>query len=142
MSIVEMKLEHRRAIAKHAEAAFPQECRGLLLGTRDGITKQVKDVVYLNGPSNTATEPGTFQVSEGELQEGEEMARAKGLEFLGVFLSRTDRPAKPLGEERPVAQPALSYVMVGVRDGRAHELTAWKLYDGGNSFYQEDIRGA
>jgi proteasome lid subunit RPN8/RPN11 len=76
------------------------------------------------------------------MQDGEEMARARELEILGSFHSHIDEPARPSIHDREHAKQAFTYVIVGIRQGRAHELAAWKLSDDGTAFFQEDIRSA
>lgn len=140
MGSIILDLEHRRAIAKRGEAVYPLECRGLLLGHRNDIIKQVVDVLFSEESSQPESRESGFQIPSQEMREGEEMARAKGLEVLGSFHSQVNRPAKPSIDDRQTGQPNLTYLIVGVRDGRAHELIAWTLSEDRTSFFQEDFR--
>ena len=142
MSSIGLLLEHRREIAKHGEALYPQECRGLLLGHSNGLSKQVVDLMVLD--NSVAPESGSYRyhIPSEEMRDGEEMAKAKGLAVIGSFHSHIDQPARPSIHDRGHVEPTFSYVIVGVRQGRAHELAAWKLSEDGTAFFQEDFRGA
>ena len=142
MGSIIMELKHRRAIAKRGEAVFPLECRGLLLGHRNGIYKQVVDLVISDESPQPESQESGFQIPSEEMQKGEEIARAKELEVLGSFHSTVNRPAKPSSDDRQNGQPNVTYVIVGIQDGRAHELTAWTLSEDRTAFYQEDFRSS
>lgn len=140
MSDIVMKTEHRQTIARHAEAVYPRESRGLLLGHRNGTFKQVVELAIGDGNSHSESQGSRYHIPSHESQKGAELAKANGLEIIGSFHSHVDQPARPSIQDRESAQPALSYVLVGVRDGRAHELTAWRLSEDGSAFFQEIIR--
>lgn len=141
MSSIVLKTEHRRAIAQHGEAAYPQECRGLLLGHSNGLSKEVVELILTDSTASTSEANGDrYSVHNKELEEGEQVARDRGLQVIGLFHSHADEPARPSIHERDYAEPNFSYVIVGIRQGRAHELAAWKLSEDGTAFFQEDIR--
>jgi proteasome lid subunit RPN8/RPN11 len=140
MSNIVLTAEHRRAIAKHGEALYPKECRGLLLGHRNGMSKQVVDLVFMDEAAESESERYRYHISGAEMQEGQEVAQAKELEIIGSFHSHIDQPARPSIYDREQAEPTFTYVIVGIRQGRAHELAAWKISEDGTAFFQEDIR--
>lgn len=142
MSTIILELEHRRDIANRGEAAYPQACRGLLLGHRNGATNQVIDIVFGDDPPQPESREERVQLADQEMREGEEIAGARGLELLGSFHSCVNRPARPSIEDRETARPTFSYVIVGIREGRAHELTAWELSEDRIAFAQQDMRRA
>ena len=140
MSIIVLALEHRQAIARQGEAFYPKECYGLLLGHRNGRTKQVVDLVFFDEKAESVGH--RYSITGQEMQEGEELAQAKDLEIIGSFHSHVDQPARPSIHDREYVEPTYSYVIVGIRQGRAHELAAWILSEDGSAFFQEDIRGS
>ncbi len=142
MSSIVLTVEQRRAIANHGEALYPQECRGLLLGHRNGLSKQVVDLMFINETAEAEPDAFRYHIPSQEMQEGAELATAKELEIIGSFHSHIDQPARPSIPDRADAAPTFSYVIVGVRQGRAHELAAWKLSEDGSAFFQEDIRSS
>jgi proteasome lid subunit RPN8/RPN11 len=146
MGVIVLKTEHRQAIARQCEAAYPKECHGLLLGHRNGTSKQVVDLVFMDEAADVGAESESqgyrYYIPSREMREGEEIARAKELEIIGSFHSHIDQPARPSIYDRDRAESAFTYVIVGVRQGRAHELAAWKLSEDGSAFFQEDIRSS
>ncbi len=142
MSSIMLKTEHRQAIARHGEASYPRESRGLLLGHRNGTITQVVDLVFIDVPSRPKPPDHRYHIPSREMQEGEEIAKAKELRIIGSFHSHVDQPARPSIHDREHTKPAFTYVIVGVRNGGAHELTAWKLSEDGTAFFEEDIRGS
>jgi proteasome lid subunit RPN8/RPN11 len=140
MSNIVLKVEHRQAIARHGEALYPQECRGLLLGHRNDLDKQVVDLMFIDDVAASESGSYRYHIPSQQMREGEEVAKAKGLEIVGSFHSHVDQPARPSIQDRERVRPTFSYVIVGVRQGRAHELAAWRLSEDGMAFLQEDIR--
>lgn len=142
MSTIILKLEHRRGIASRGEAVYPLACRGLLLGRRNGAINQVIDIVFSDDAPQPDSQEERVQLPAQVMREGEEIAGARGLEVVGSFYSCVNRPARPSIDDRDIVQPSLSYVIVGIRDGRAHELTAWELSEDRTAFNQQDMRRA
>jgi proteasome lid subunit RPN8/RPN11 len=140
MSTIILELEHRRDIATRGEAAYPRICRGLLLGHRNGATSQVIDIVFGDDAPQPESQEERVQLAYQEMPEGEAIAGDRGLEVLGSFHSCVNRPARPSLEDRETAQPKRSVVIVGIREGRAHELTAWELSEDRSVFAQLDMR--
>jgi proteasome lid subunit RPN8/RPN11 len=103
----------------------------LLLGYRDGAIRQVVDMVVIDAPFESTTQDDRYHIPGQEMQEAAERARARELEIIGSFHSHADHPARPSIHDRDRADPAFSYVIVGVRQGQAHELTAWRLSEAG-----------
>jgi proteasome lid subunit RPN8/RPN11 len=140
MTKLVLRPEHRRAIARHGEALYPQECRGLLLGRQNGPSKEVVDLVLINDPSSPDARGYRYSISNAEMHRAIEAAGRRGLQIIGTFHSHVDQPARPSIYDREYVEPTFSYVIVGVRQGRAHELAAWMLSADGTAFFQEDIR--
>lgn len=138
---ISITLEQRQAVARYGEASYPNSCFGLLLGEK---TEQHKKVLELDMLDQTVDfdETRPFSIDPQVLQEKEQAASARGLQVIGFFLSYPDQPARPSVSARASAAPAFSYLLVGVRQGRAHELTSWLLSADQTSFLQEEIRSS
>jgi proteasome lid subunit RPN8/RPN11 len=140
MSTIILKLDQRKTIAKYGEDAYPSECRGLLLGHRNGLSKSVVEIVLDAASVQTQRIGSRFAFSSDEMSDAEELARERQLDLVGVFHSLVDAPARPVADDRASARPELSYVIVGIRHRRAHELTAWTVSEDRNAFVQEEMR--
>jgi proteasome lid subunit RPN8/RPN11 len=106
------------------------------------MAKEVVDLVFVDSTSESELKGHRYQIPDQGLQEGTEIAQAKELEIIGSFHSHIDEPARPSIYDREGADSTFTYVIVGVRQGRAHELAAWQLSEDGTAFFQEDIRSA
>ncbi len=138
---VSISAEQRRTVAQYGEASYPSACFGLLLGEKEGREKQVAELELIDSAAEP-DETGYFALDAQTLQEKRTDVASKGLEIVGFFCSHPDRPARPSVSACSQALPAHVYLLVGVRQGRAHELTCWKLSQDGNAFIQVEICGA
>jgi proteasome lid subunit RPN8/RPN11 len=138
---VSISAEQRRTVAQYGEASYPNACFGLLLGEKEGREKQVAEIELINSAAEF-DETGYFALDAQTLQEKGTDAESKGLEIVGFFCSHPDRPARPSVAACGRALSSHIYLLVGVRQGRAHELTCWKLSRDGKAFLQVEICGA
>jgi proteasome lid subunit RPN8/RPN11 len=138
---VSISAEQRRTVAQHGEASYPSACFGLLLGEKEGREKQVVEIELINSAAEP-DEAGYLGLDVQALQDKKADVESKGLDIVGFFCSHPDRPARPSVAACSRALPAHVYLLVGVRQGRAHELTCWKLSQDGNAFLQVEICGA
>lgn len=138
---ISITLEQRRAIARYGEASYPNSCCGLLLGEK---SENHKKVVELDLIDQAVKFDGArpFITSLQVLPEKEQAASLRGLHVVGCFLSYPDQPARPSVNVCASAAPAFSYLLVGVRQGRAHELTSWVLSADQSAFLQEEVRSS
>jgi proteasome lid subunit RPN8/RPN11 len=128
------------AIRAHAEATYPDECCGALLGAtiEDGVTGVVERL-----PLPNTTEEGPrrrFLVSAADYRAAEARSRETGIEIVGFYHSHPDHPAHPSAYDLDHAWPNLSYVIVSVVEGHAVDARSWRLRDDRSSFLEETIR--
>jgi proteasome lid subunit RPN8/RPN11 len=142
------------AIHRHAEAEYPAECCGILLGRLDAHSKEItevapvanlrrdparaQDVIPLEDPGRE-TERNRFLIDPREQLRVEKDARTRDLTVLGYYHSHPDHPARPSGYDREHAWPWYSYIIVSVEAGRAHDTRSWVLSDDRDTFKSEVI---
>jgi proteasome lid subunit RPN8/RPN11 len=81
------------AIRQHGEAAYPEECCGILLGrTTEGLNNIVDAVATENTRSDSAH--NRYQISPQELIRIQQQARRRGLDIVGFYHSHPDHPAE------------------------------------------------
>ena len=122
-----------------AEAAYPEECCGLLAG-RTAANGDIT-VTRLGISNNVASGDRSrrFEVDpkvrfdlmraldDGDIDEAEEI--------IGHYHSHPNHPARPSEHDLEMAfEPDLIWLVVGVADGHANEVRAWKLAPGGAAF--------
>ncbi|HEV2382242.1 MAG TPA: M67 family metallopeptidase [Terriglobia bacterium] len=144
-------------IHRHAEADYPAECCGILLGRADAASKDIvdvapianlrrdparaQDVIPLEDP-NRESERNRFLIDPKEQLRVEKDARARGLTVVGYYHSHPDHPARPSGYDRDHAWPWYSYVIVSVEAGRARDTQSWVLDDDRAAFQPENLEVA
>lgn len=121
-------------------ASYPNECCGFLLGSESGGAKEVKAVVPVENRSVESEKYHRFFISPEDFLVQERTARKEGREILGFYHSHPNAEARPSRFDTDHAWPWYSYVIVGVRNQRAGEMTSWVLRDDRESFIQEDVR--
>jgi proteasome lid subunit RPN8/RPN11 len=127
-------------IERHAESVYPEEGGGLLLGRLEDGRAIVAEVRVLPNTWDVEAEKRRRYLIPSRVMLGEERrADARGLEIVGYFHSHPDHPAIPSGFDREHALPNWSYVIVSVREGRAHEVLAWQLREDRSAFEPKDI---
>ncbi len=112
-------------IRRAAEAAYPHEGCGALLGRRDGGPRVTEAVSLPN--AETKTPRVRFEVSPRDFMSVEREAEDHGLELLGFWHSHPDHPARPSPTDREYAWEGLLTVIVSVRQGEARDLGAWSV---------------
>ena len=145
----------RQAIAEQAEAAYPHECVGLLIGRMDDGTKVVEGVyaaqntwsadVGLTNAEHEHSLRDRFYLDPRDYMRADREARGQGLDIVGCYHSHPDHPAIPSERDRVGAQgvgggTTFSFLIQSVRDGQAAELTAWLLVADGERFVAEELK--
>ena len=123
------------AIRAAAEAAYPEECCGLLVGRRDGGNDEVDADVTVTRAVASAN------VLDGDRRRGFEVDPkvrfdvmralendADGRDIVGHYHSHPDHPAEPSARDREMAfEPAMVWLIVGVPGGRADAVNAFAV---------------
>lgn len=153
---------HRLAMQTHAEAAYPEECCGLLLGQIQYSDPPVKIVSEVRAMRNIWDKESAlnFQLPSGShlsSQEGHGVSKIDrysidpqeilgvqqkaweiGLEIIGIYHSHPDARAVPSAFDEAIAWPLYSYAIVSVCQEHTDDLQSWMLDDNGN-FQSEPV---
>jgi proteasome lid subunit RPN8/RPN11 len=141
------------AIRAHAEATYPNECVGLLVGTLDERGKQAVAAhpvenrwagqVTLAESDDATSQRDRFYLDPRDYLAADRAARAKGLDLVGCYHSHPDWPAEPSERDRVGSQTicggSFSFLIQRVDGGQARELRSWLLSDDGLAFSEELI---
>lgn len=134
MRSLELRSEDLEAIQRHAGAAYPAECCGILLG----LGSRVYEV--RSTENGTVHDPrGRYEIPVRELLEAQREARERELEVIGYYHSHPDHPARPSERDRAEAWPGVSYLIVGVERGTAGEVTSWRLGEAEGGFEPQPV---
>jgi proteasome lid subunit RPN8/RPN11 len=120
-----------------AEAAYPEEGVGLLIGHYDSREYRAVDILPLANLSPPESRARRYWVGPEDMLRAEDESDRRGLEVLGVFHSHPDHPAQPSETDLEMALPSFVYVITRVAGGHAQESRAWVLLDARSGFREE-----
>jgi proteasome lid subunit RPN8/RPN11 len=139
-AVIGLSAESAAAIRGEGEAAYPDECCGILLGRIPGGGRRIVEAVMPIVNAREAEERyHRFRIEPEDLMRAEKEARKQGRDVLGFYHSHPDHPARPSNYDREYALPFYSYVIVAVERGKAGELTSWELAADRSAFSREDV---
>lgn len=134
-------------IRQHAEASYPDECCGLLLGTShahpDGVRvsevwsvcnawdeDSVKD--YGLAPRDTSdahSRSDRYWIDPKDLLLAQRYARDHQVNVVGIYHSHPDHPARPSECDRQLAWAGYIYLILSVQQGQVCDVLSWTLTD-------------
>jgi proteasome lid subunit RPN8/RPN11 len=113
-------------VRREGEAAYPDECCGILLGALDGVVRRVAQAVPAANASQTPR--NHYEIAPLDLIRAERAARQSGMEILGFYHSHPDHPARPSATDLAEAHwLGASYVITLVARGVASETCSFLL---------------
>ena len=131
--------EHLKAIKRHGEGTYPEECGGLLLGTLEGGVRVIREVLPLANVRPDSRH-NRVELDPRDYLKAEREAGRRGLGVWGYYHSHPDHPAEPSGfdlEHAPFTE--WSYLIVSVRGGLSAEVRAWSVRDDRSQFDEEEL---
>ena len=115
--MIRIGAEAWQVMVAHAEAVFPNECCGAMLGANDGETKNVTVALPLDnvhqGPQATR-----YELRPEDLLKAEKEARSRGMDLIGIFHSHPDHEAYFSTTDLKNSCPWYSFVVLSVKAGR------------------------
>jgi len=138
--MLELKQEHLEAIKAHAEADYPHECGGLLLGKIDGDNnKTVVETLPMENTADIERRHDRVLIDPRELMLADRKAREKGLDVIGYYHSHPDDEAVPSQFDLDHAFPVWSYIIVSVRGKKAVDWNSWEMENDRSKFNLETV---
>jgi proteasome lid subunit RPN8/RPN11 len=130
---------HLEAVARHAAAAYPEECCGFLLGRFGAGEDGVLVERVLPARNEHAESPRSrFLIAPETVLAARREARGLGLDVVGYYHSHPDHAAEPSAHDLEDAWPNVSYLIVPVAEGLPGAPRSWRLQDGGG-FEEEAV---
>ena len=133
-------------IKRHAEAAYPHECCGLLVGRIEdgGRTRRVVETHPVENTFEEGERHHRMSIEPLEYARAERRHAGLGLGVVGNYHSHPDHPAVPsqFDLEHLAPWPTMSYVVVSVREGKAVDLRSWELEADRSRFREEEVARA
>jgi proteasome lid subunit RPN8/RPN11 len=108
----------------HAQATFPDECCGVMVGKIDGDAKHVTTAIALENAYKGKQED-RYEIRPEDLLAADKNARAEGLDLIGIFHSHPDCDAYFSKTDLENSCPWYSFVVLSIKGGK---------FDHANSF--------
>ena len=106
-------------MVSHAEATFPNECCGAMLGEVDGEVKTVRSAVPIEN-SFAGPQAERYELRPEDLLNADREARRQGMDLIGIFHSHPDCDAYFSETDLKNSCPWYSFVVLSIRGGRFH----------------------
>ncbi len=139
MSQLKLSMDLLDRIQSHAEASYPNEGAGLLLGKVDGERRSVTQLLPLENEFEEDERHHRYQISPRDMLAAQQLADSQDLDIVGVFHSHPDHPAEPSEFDRQWALPWFSYLITRVQEGKARESRSWLLTEDRSRFEEQAL---
>ena len=113
-----------REMVNHAQAAFPNECCGAMLGTIDGQTKTVTVALVLDNVSS-GSQRAHYELRPEDLLRADREARERKLDLIGIYHSHPDCDAYFSETDLKNSCPWYSFVILSIYGGVFNHANSW-----------------
>ncbi len=112
-----------RVMCEHAEAAYPDECCGVMLGSVD----EVKMVIEAMPMDNAAegSKRAHYVLAPDDLVRADRAAAARGLDLIGIYHSHPDCDAYFSETDLKNSCSWYSFVVLSVEKGKFNHANCW-----------------
>ena len=115
----------------HAEAAYPNECVGAMLGKAAPDGKSVGLAMPLENSAD-GSQRAFYQLSPNSLLAADKAARQMGMDMIGIYHSHPDADAYFSETDLKHSCPWYSFVVLSVKGGNYDHANSW-LPDAGQT---------
>jgi proteasome lid subunit RPN8/RPN11 len=122
--MIEIELQPWQQMVAHAEATYPNECCGAMLGSTGDDGKTVVIAMPLD---NAAEGPqrAYYELRPEDLLRADREARAQKLDLIGIYHSHPDCDAYFSETDLKNSCPWYSFVVLSVQGGRFNHANSW-----------------
>ncbi len=107
----------------HAEAAYPNECCGVMLGSSDD-DKLVREVVALENASK-GSQRARYELRPEDLLKADREARQRNMDLIGIYHSHPDCGAYFSETDLKNSCPWYSFVVLSIHNGKFDHANSW-----------------
>jgi proteasome lid subunit RPN8/RPN11 len=126
-------------MVSHAEATFPNECCGVMVGRTDEAgKKQVTGAVPMENAYKGAQED-RYELRPEDLLAADKGARAEGLDLIGIFHSHPDCDAYFSKTDLENSCPWYSFVVLSIKKGKFDHAASFLPNADQTAFEKEDL---
>lgn len=131
--MIKLTQDQLSEIEGYAEAAYPSECCGLLVGIAENEENFVITRVISSRNLAAETRTDRFEVDPQVQFDMMRELRGGSEKIVGHYHSHPDHPARPSDTDADMAyEPGLIWIITAVRDGTATETAAFRAVERGS----------
>jgi proteasome lid subunit RPN8/RPN11 len=112
------------AMVAHAQASYPNECCGAMLGTTDGETKVVSESIALQNAFE-GVQAERYELRPEDLLAADKAARERNMDLIGIYHSHPDCDAYFSKTDLQNSCPWYSFVVLSIQKGEFHHANSW-----------------
>ena len=113
-----------REMVNHAQAAYPNECCGAMLGSADGDKKTVRAVMALEN-SFAGAQAARYELRPEDLLAADKAARERQMDLIGIYHSHPDCDAYFSKTDLENSCPWYSFIVLSMRKGEFLHANSW-----------------
>lgn len=137
--MLNLSSEQLQTICQHAQAAYPEECCGLLLGTIHQESKTAVEVWQtenswtpefapeLGKTSQQESRRNRFSIAPEVMLHAQKVARDRALAIIGIYHSHPNGQPIPSEFDRAIAWQEYSYLIVSLTTEQDPQIRSWTL---------------
>ncbi len=122
--MIRIESEPWQAMVSHAQATYPNECCGAMLGVIDGDSKTVREAMALQNAFDGA-QAARYELRPADLLAADKAARDRQLDLIGIYHSHPDCDAYFSQTDLKNSCPWYSFVVLSIREGEFHHANSW-----------------
>jgi proteasome lid subunit RPN8/RPN11 len=122
--MIEIDLAPWGQMVAHAEATYPNECCGVMLGKIDGADKSVCIAMPMENVS-AGSQAARYELRPEDLLKADREARKHQMDLIGIYHSHPDCDAYFSETDLKNSCPWYSFVVISVQNGRFDHANCW-----------------
>jgi proteasome lid subunit RPN8/RPN11 len=122
--MIDIEEQSWRDMVAHAEATYPNECCGAMLGTIEGDEKKVLVSMRLDNAAE-GSQRAYYELRPEDLLRADREARERKMDLIGIYHSHPDCDAYFSQTDLKNSCPWYSFVVLSVQKGRFDHANSW-----------------
>jgi proteasome lid subunit RPN8/RPN11 len=122
--MIDIELEPWGEMVAHAEATYPNECCGAMLGLIDGGLKTVRVALRLDNAA-AGSQLAYYELRPEDLLRADRKARELKMDLIGIYHSHPDCDAYFSQTDLKNSCPWYSFVVISIQNGRFDHANSW-----------------
>ena len=122
--MIQIETEPWRQMVEHAQATYPNECCGAMIGSVDGDGKIVRVAMPLENSYGGAKQ-ARYELRPEDLLKADREARSRNMDLVGIYHSHPDCGAYFSETDLKNSCPWYSFVVLSIQKGAFDHANSW-----------------